>query len=93
MLTKIALIASIILPFWNIPLILRMIKRRSSKDISLSWAFGIWICLLLMFPAGLVSTDIVWKTFNIVNFILFSVVVATVVILRICDRKNQKERR
>jgi uncharacterized protein with PQ loop repeat len=83
MLRKIALIASIILPLWNIPLIYRMIKRGSSKDISLYWAFGVWVCLLLMFPAALSSVDIVWKTFNITNLILFSAVVITAVILRI----------
>ena len=88
MITKIALIASIVLPFWNIPLVIRMIKRRSSKDISLYWALGVWVCLLLMFPSGIASVDIVWKTFNIVNFALFSIVVATVVILRIWNRKK-----
>lgn len=82
MLQKIALFASIILPLWNIPLIYRMIKRGSSKDISLYWAFGVWICLILMFPAALSSVDIVWKTFNITNMILFSAVVVTAVILK-----------
>ena len=77
MLTKIALIAAVVLPFWNIPLIVRMIKRRSSRDISLYWAWGVWWCLLLMFPAAVSSPDIVWKVFNVVNFILFSLVVIT----------------
>ena len=79
---KIALIAAVILPLWNIPLILRIIKRRSSEDISLSWALGVWVCLLLMFPAGIASSDIVWKTFNIVNLILFSGVVFTAFFFR-----------
>ncbi|MCP4650452.1 MAG: hypothetical protein GY853_10285 [PVC group bacterium] len=82
MLRTIALIASVILPLWNIPLIVRIIKRKSSEDVSLYWAVGIWVCLLLMFPAGLMSQDIVWKTFNITNFILFSAVMITVVIFR-----------
>ncbi|MBU1043770.1 MAG: hypothetical protein KJ915_05160 [Candidatus Omnitrophica bacterium] len=88
MLRKIALIASIILPLWNIPLIYRMVKRGSSKDISLYWAFGVWICFLLMFPAAMSSPDMVWKTFNITNMILFSAVVITAVILRM--PKNKK---
>ncbi len=87
MLRKIALVASIILPLWNIPLIYRMIKRRSSKDISLYWAFGVWTCFLLMFPAALSSSDMIWKTFNITNMILFSAVVATAVFLRISKKK------
>ena len=88
MLRKVALIASIVLPLWNIPLIYRMIKRGSSKDISLYWAFGVWVCFLLMLPAALSSLDIVWKTFNITNIILFSAVVITAVILRIPKKKK-----
>lgn len=71
---RIALIAAVVLPLWNIPLIIRIIKRKSSKDISLHWAIGVWICLLLMFPAGISSPDIVWKSFNIVNLFFFSLV-------------------
>ena len=82
MLQKIALIAAVILPLWNIPLIVRMIKRKSSQDISLYWVFGVWSCFILMFPASLLSSDIVWKTFNIANIILFSAVVVTAVIYR-----------
>ena len=66
---KIALIAALILPLWNIPLILRVIRRKSSEDISIYWAIGVWICFLLMAPSGFVSSDYVWRTFNIVNFI------------------------
>jgi len=76
---KVGLLAAIILPMWNIPLVLRIFQRRSSKDISLWWALGVWVCIVLMFPAGLRSQDVVWRTFNILNLILFSaVVVATV---------------
>ena len=87
MFQKIALFAAVILPFWNIPLIIRIIKRRSSHDISLYWVFGVWTCLLLMFPSGIRSSDIVWKTFNITNLILFSAVVFTTVLFR----KQKKE--
>ena len=82
MIQKIALIAAVILPLWNIPLILRMVKRKSSKDISLYWAFGVWTCFVLMFPASMNSGDIVWKVFNISNLILFSAVVMTTVFYR-----------
>jgi len=74
------LIASVILPLWNIPLIVKIINRKSSNDISIWWALGVWVCLLLMAPSGFRSTDIVWRTFNIVNLTLFTVVV--VVVLR-----------
>lgn len=69
------LFAAVILPLWNIPLIVRMVQRRSSRDISLWWALGVWVCLILMAPSGFTSQDIVWKVFNITNFILFSAVV------------------
>ena len=71
---KLGLIAAVILPLWNIPLILKVIKRKSSKDISVPWALGVWICLLLMFPSALCSPDPVWRTFNIVNMIFFTAV-------------------
>ena len=82
MLDKLALIAAIVLPFWNIPLILRIIKRKSSEDISLYWVGGVWICLVLMFPAGIVSEDIVWKTFNVVNMVMFSAVAFTAILYK-----------
>ncbi|MDD5292043.1 MAG: hypothetical protein PHY46_02520 [Candidatus Omnitrophica bacterium] len=74
MIKIIGIIAAIVLPFWNIPLIARIEKRKSSKDISLYWVFGVWICFILMLPSALVSTDIVFKLFSIVNIILFSLV-------------------
>lgn len=73
---KIGLVTAIILPFFNIPLIVRIIKRRSSHDISLTWALGVWICLIFMAPSGFKSKDVVWKTFNIVNLVLFTAVTA-----------------
>ncbi len=79
---KVALIAAIILPLWNIPLIIRIIKRKSSDDISLHWALGVWVCFLLMAPDGLRSEDPVWRVFNIVNLIMFSMVVITVLVYR-----------
>ena len=82
MVQSLGLVAAVILPLWNIPLILRIIKRKSSRDISLSWALGVWVCLVLMAPSGFVSKDLVWRVFNVVNFVLFSGVVATVLIFR-----------
>jgi len=75
MIETIGVIAAVILPFWNIPLIVRIQRRKSSKDISLSWALGVWVCLVLMLPAAIISNDIVFKVFSIVNMALFSFVV------------------
>jgi len=74
----IALIAAIILPLWNIPLIVRVIKRRSSRDISLYWAWGVWVCFALMAPEAFRSPDAVWRIFNIINLVLFTSVVVVV---------------
>jgi uncharacterized protein with PQ loop repeat len=75
---KLGLIAAVVLPLWNIPMIARIIKRKSSQDISLAWAIGVWVCFALMFPNGLKSPDVVWRTFNIINMVFFtSVVVVT----------------
>lgn len=82
MLEKIGLLAAVVLPLWNIPLITRIIRRKSSRDISLSWALGVWTCLVLMAPSGFVSKDMVWKVFNIVNLTLFSFVMMCVVLYR-----------
>ena len=69
---KMGLAASVSLPLWNIPLIIKIVKRRSSADISLSWVMGVWVCSLLMLPSGLLSKDIVLKTFSVVNILFFT---------------------
>lgn len=75
---RVGMVAAVVLPLWNVPLILKLEQRKSSKDISLSWAWGILVCLLLMLPAGLQSPDPVFRVFTIVNVLLFSGVVVQV---------------
>lgn len=72
---KLALVASVSVPLFNIPLIFRIIKRKSSEDLSMVWLLGVWVCFLLMAPSGFQSSDVVWRTFNIANLTLFTVVV------------------
>jgi uncharacterized protein with PQ loop repeat len=79
MIETLGMIAAIALPFWNIPLILKIRRRKSSKDFSLAWTFGVWSTLLAMLPSGLVSDDPVFKVFNIMNFAIFTAVVIQVV--------------
>ena len=78
MIRSLGFIAAILLPFWNIPLIVRIERRKSSKDISLAWALGIFGCLIGMLPSGLQSPDPVFKAFTCVNLAIFSVVVVQV---------------
>ena len=75
---NIGLVAAIVMPLWNIPLIVKIVRRRCSKDISISWAMGVWVCSLLMAPSGFASKDLVWRCFNIVNLVLFTGVVIAV---------------
>ncbi len=82
MIKTIAFIAAIVLPLFNIPLIVRVVKRRSSKDLSIHWALGVWICFLLMVPESLRSPDIVWRAFSIMNIILFTCVLIAVLAYR-----------
>lgn len=72
------LIAAVILPFWNIPLILRIQERSSSEDISLWWVVGVWICMVVMLPSALISGDFVYKIFGIMNLFFFSAVLVQV---------------
>jgi uncharacterized protein with PQ loop repeat len=78
----IAFIAAVVLPLFNIPLIVRVIKRRSSKDLSIHWALGVWICFLMMLPESLNSSDMVWRVFSIMNIILFSGVAFVTLVYR-----------
>ena len=72
MIEALGLIGTIVLPLSNVPLILRIEQRKSSKDISLPWVWGVWGCLVLMLPAGLASPDLIFKLFAVLNLTLFS---------------------
>ncbi len=71
-------LAGAAMPLFNIPLIIRIFQRKSCADISLTWLFGVWGCILLMFPSTQVSSDPVLKVFGISNLLLFSAVVVVV---------------
>lgn len=70
----IGIAAGIALPLFNIPLIVKLIKRKSSADLSLTWALGVWLSIIFMTPQALRSTDLAFKAFGIMNVIFFSVV-------------------
>ncbi len=72
-------VAGTVMPLFNIPLILKIIKRKSSKDISLTWTLGVWSCIILMTPSAILSADLVFKLFGIVNLVFFSAVVFFVI--------------
>jgi uncharacterized protein with PQ loop repeat len=68
------MIAAIAMPLWNIPLIIKIERRKSSKDISAAWAVGVFACILLMLPSGLTSPDPVFRIFTLINTVLFGAV-------------------
>ena len=75
--------AAAALPLFDIPLIIRIVRRKSSADISISWIVGLWVCSVGMAPAAIIaSEDLVWKTFNIVNVILLTGVLWAVIYYR-----------
>ncbi len=89
MFEKLGFFSAIVLPLWNIPLMVRIIQRRSSQDISLWWLLGVWICILLMFPAGVRSADPIWRTFTYTNTFLFTGVVLVALKYRRSGRQDR----
>jgi len=71
----VGIVAGVTLPLFNIPLILRLVKRKSAEDFSISWAVGVWVCILLMTPQALRSQDLAFRAYGIVNIFFFSAVV------------------
>jgi uncharacterized protein with PQ loop repeat len=80
---SVSMVAAAALPLFDIPLIVRIVRRKSSADISISWIVGLWVCSVGMAPAAIISSvDMVWKTFNIVNVILLTGVLWAVLYYR-----------
>jgi len=76
---KIGVISAIILPFFNIPLILHLVRRKSSGDFSMSWALGVWACIALMTPQSLRSTDPAFRSYGVLNLVFFSAVALLII--------------
>jgi uncharacterized protein with PQ loop repeat len=71
----VGLIAACVMPLFNIPLILHIIRRKSSDDLNLIWVFGVWTCIILMTPSALMSPDMIFRVFAVFNLTFFSAVV------------------
>jgi uncharacterized protein with PQ loop repeat len=71
---KIGVISGVVLPLFNIPLIVRLVRRKSAEDFSLAWALGVWVCIVLMTPQALRSSDQAFRAFGVVNLVFFSLV-------------------
>ena len=75
----IGLLAATILPLWDIPLIVRIVRRKSSQDISLIYAVGIWVTALMMAPSAFVSGDKLAIGFNTMNVIMLTAVMVVTI--------------
>jgi len=71
-------VSAVVLPLFNIPLIVRVVRRRSSQDISLVWAVGVWVCIIGMLPASLTSTDVIMVVYAVINTLFFTATLAAV---------------
>ncbi len=71
--------AAVMLPLFDIPLIVHIIKRKSSADISMVWAVGLWLSSVLMAPSAFVSGDLNAIGFNIVNVVMLTAVLIVVI--------------
>lgn len=74
-----ATVAGAVLPLFDLSLIMHVVKRRSSEDISITWAVGLWLTSVAMAPTGLMSGDLASKAFNLVNVIMLTIVVWVVI--------------
>jgi uncharacterized protein with PQ loop repeat len=88
MIQTLGMVSGIVMPFFNIPLIVRIIRRRSSEDISLVWVVGAWICVMGMLPSSLQSSDPVLLVFGIVNGLFFTGVFLSVLYFHPAIRKK-----
>ena len=83
----IGLWAGIALPLWDIPLIVRIIRRKSSNDISLIWMWGLWGSSVLMTPAGFLAHNKMAIGFNVVNVTMLSILL--IVVLKYHQKEKQ----
>ena len=82
----VATVAGVTLPLFNVPLIMKLVKRKSSEDFSLTWVIGVWVCIVLMTPQALRSEDIAFKAYGVVNIIFFTAVLAFILKYRVKSR-------
>lgn len=80
---SLGLVASVCLPLFNIPLMMRMIQRRSSADLSLIWVLGVFFCIVATLPAAYYSPDLVFRVYQVINIIFFSGVMFLAVYFRV----------
>ena len=66
------MVSAIIMPLFNIPQILIVLRRKSSEGVSLIWVTGIELCILGILPSSLMSPDPILRAYGIVNTVFFT---------------------
>jgi len=79
MLKTVGFWAGVALPLWDIPLIVRVVQRKSSQDISLAWALGIWISSIFMTPPAFILGNKIAMGFDIMNVTMLTAVVVVTI--------------
>lgn len=77
--TILATVSGVALPLFNIPLIVRLLKRKSAEDMSVTWAIGVWVCIVGMTPQAFRSPDPSFRIYGYVNIVFFTVVAFLIV--------------
>lgn len=93
MIQTLGMVSGIMMPLFNLPLMLRVIRRRSSQDISLVWVIGVWFCVMGLLPSSLQSLDPILFAFGVVNALLFSGVFFSVLYFHPTLRKRRHDSR
>ena len=76
MFEKIGFWAGVALPLFDIPLIIHVVKRKSSADISMIWIVGLWATSVML----LIGTkEQMAMGFNIVNVLMLTILMAVVI--------------
>lgn len=88
MIQTLGMVSGIMMPFFNLPLMLRIIRRRSSQDISLVWVVGVWFCVMGLLPSSLQSPDPILLAFGVVNALFFTGVFLSVLYFHPAMRKR-----
>jgi uncharacterized protein with PQ loop repeat len=91
MIQILGMVSGIMMPFFNLPLMLRIIRRRSSQDISLVWVVGVWFCVMGLLPSSLQSPDPILFAFGVVNALLFSGVFFSVLYFHPAVRRRRHD--
>jgi uncharacterized protein with PQ loop repeat len=90
---QLGMFSAIVMPLFNIPQIITVLRRKSAEGISLLWVTGIELCILGILPSSLLSPDPILRAYGIVNTVFFTATFATVLYYHPSVRRRTGPRR